>query len=881
VRRGFRPFLLVFAASFALSLAAATPEPPVLRLPGETVPKGARLDLTIRPSDPAYTGEAAFEVELKESLDLIWINARGLTISKASVTTAGQERTARVVPGGDEFQGLALDAPVGPGAAILRLSFSGTAAENDTRGLFRQKDGESWYVYSQFEPVDARRAFPCFDEPSFKHPWTLTLHVPKGDVAVSNTAQSGEKDEAGGMKAVSFETTKPLPSYLVALGVGPFDVVDAGKVGPTPLRVIVPKGKAGQARLAIETIGPLLNILQDYFGIPYPYGKLDSVAIPRTVGFGAMENPGLITYSSSLILARPEDEGIGFRRDLASVAAHEMAHQWFGDLVTMAFWDDVWLNESFASWMGDKTLSRFRPDWHTLADRVGKRNSAMGADSLVTARKIRQPITSKDDIANAFDGITYAKGQSVLNMFEAWMGPAAFQKGVRSYLKAHADGNATAHDFLAALGAEGHPEVSAAFSTFLDQPGVPEVSISLACASGKPAVLSLAQKRLLPLGSSAAVAETWQVPFCVRYGQGGSQARECRLVTSARAELPLGQAEGCPAWVLANDGAVGYYRASYQGDLLKKLLQAAPKHLDAAEKLGVISDTNALASAGEIPPGEALGLIPALAAEDDRHIVNALADVAEGVKQRGLAEELFPAFGRFVAKTFGARARSLGLSPKPGEAEDVRILRASMTRLVAIEGKDPDLRRKALALSRQWLKDRTALGPDMRETVLAIAADAGDAPLFDGYLAAARKEEDRRTKTQILEVLGIFKDPALQERAFRVALAPEFDARDTGGIFWAALSDVRSRQAAWDFLKGHWDELIARLPEQSRTYLPFMASSFCDDAHRIDAEAFLTSRLKGVEGAPRNLAQTLERIRVCTAIRTAHAPGLKEFLSRY
>lgn len=877
-RRLLLPLLLSLLAP---GLAAETPAPPALRLPEGVVPREARLDLTIRPSEPGYTGEVSFEVELKKPLGLVWLNSRGLSISKASVTTAGRERSARVVPGGDDFQGLSLDPPVGPGAATLRLSFSGTAADVDTRGLFRQKDGEGWYVFSQFEAVDARRAFPCFDEPSFKHAWTLTLHVPKGDTAVSNTPQAAEKEEAGGMKAVSFETTKPLPSYLVALGVGPFDVVPAGKVGSTPLRVIVPRGRAAQARLAVETIGPLLELLQDEFGIPYPFGKLDALAIPRTVGFGAMENPGLITYSSSYLLARPEDEGIEFRRALASVAAHEMAHQWFGDLVTMAFWDDVWLNESFASWMGDKTVRRYRPDWYTPADRVDGRNGAMGSDSLVTARRIRQPIAGKDDIANAFDDISYGKGQAVLDMFEAWMGPGPFQKAVRSYLKAREYGNATSRDFLAALGAEGHPEVPAAFSTFLDQPGVPEISVALDCAPGGPAKLSLKQKRLLPLGSSSAAAQSWQVPLCVRYGRGSSDARECRLVTSPAEELTLARAEGCPAWVLANDGAVGYYRASYQGDLLAKLLEAAPGHLDAAEKLGLISDVNALASAGEIPPGQALGLIPAFAKEDDRRIVSLLVGVAEGAKQRGLAEELLPAFGRFVEETFGPRARTLGLSPRPGESEEVRLLRASLTGLVAVDGRDPVLRTEALELSRRWLKDRSGLGPDLRANVLQIAADAGDAALFDGYLAAARKEEDRRTRTQLLAALGAFKDPALRERAYRVALSPDFDPRDTAGIFWTALSDARSRQAAWDYVKGHWGELIARLPEQNRTYLPFLAISFCDDAHREDAESFLTPRLKGVDGAPRNLAQTLERIRVCTAIRTAQAPGLKEFLSRY
>lgn len=876
-----RLLLPALAAFVAAPLALASPEPPALRLPGDVVPRKGAVELTIRPADPKFTGTAAFEVDVKKPVDLVWVNANGLEISSASLTSGGKERSAKVVPGGTEFAGLSFEAPVGAGPAVLRLAFSGTAADKDTRGLFRQKEGESWYVFSQFEAVDARRAFPCFDEPSYKHPWKLTLHVPRGDLAFSNTPQTGEKAEADGMKAVSFAETKPLPSYLVALAVGPFDVVDAGSVGKTKLRVIAPKGQGAQARYAQETIAPLLTILQDYFGIPYPYEKLDSVAIPTTVGFGAMENPGLITYASNIILARPQDEGIRFRRGFASVAAHEMAHQWFGDLVTMAFWDDTWLNESFASWMGDKAVDRWKPEWEGLTDRVSTRNRAMGADSLVTARKIHQPIVTKDDIANAFDGITYGKGQSVLSMFESWMGEEAFRKGIRRHLTAHAYGNATASDFLSALGAEGHPEVPAAFSTFLDQAGVPVLSVSLSCADGQPAKLALAQKRLLPVGSTSAAPETWQIPVCVRYGAASGEARECSMISGASAEMVLTKAKGCPAWLLANEGASGYYRPSYAGDLLKKLVAAAPQHLSPGEKVALLSDARALSTAGELSVGDTLGLVPAFAKEENRAIVTTLAGLVEGVKERGLPAEELPAFGRFVEKTFGARARAMGLTPKPGEGDDARLLRGTLVGLVAVEGKDPSLRAEAVALAKKWLSDRKAIDADLQGVVLHIAADAGDAELFDGYVAAAKAEKNRRERQRLLGQLGSFTDPKLLERALDVAVKSDFDARETTGIFFSALGDERTREQAFAYVKAHWDEIVARLPEAMRGYLPYLGASFCDDAHRSEVESFFTPRVKGFEGAPRNLAQALEGIKVCTAVRTAQAAGLKEFLDRF
>ena len=366
------------------------------------------------------------------------------------------------------------------------------SSRTSTTGIFRQKTGDDWYAFTQFEATDARRAFPCFDEPSYKVPWRLALTIPKGDIAVSNTPVAKEVSAGDGLRTVIFEETKPLPSYLVAFGIGPFDVVDAGRAGikHTPIRMIVPRGQASEARYAVETTGQILALLEKYFGTPYPYAKLDNLVIPQTVRFGAMENAGLITCNERILLAKPAEETADFKRGWASVCAHETAHQWFGDLVTLAWWDDTWLNESFATWMSRKIVEQWKPEWDTPVSNVAARAGTMEGDSLATARKIRQPIESKGDIDNAFDNISYGKGAAVLAMFEAWVGPEKFQKGVRRYLGEHAFGNATYKDFLNALEAEGGAGVGKAFATFLDQPGVPLVSLDLVCGSGAPPALS-------------------------------------------------------------------------------------------------------------------------------------------------------------------------------------------------------------------------------------------------------------------------------------------------------------------------------------------------------------------------------------------------------
>ena len=296
-------------------------------------------------------------------------------------------------------------------------------------GLFRKKDGDDWYVFSQFEPTEARRAFPCFDEPAYKVPWQLTIHAPKGNSVVSNTPIVSEADGEDGFRDVRFAETKPLPSYLVALGVGPFDFVDAGKAckNKVSLRIVTMRGKSSRAQYASEATAPLLNLLEEYFGIPYPYEKLDLMSVPQGALFGAMENAGLITFVEQYILATPQEDTPSFKRNYAWIATHEMSHMWVGDLVTMAWWDDTWLNESFATWMEDKILQRWKPEWQRDVAHVERRNSSADQDVLVSARRIRQPIESKDDITNAFDDISYGKGSAILTMFESWIGEKKFQ----------------------------------------------------------------------------------------------------------------------------------------------------------------------------------------------------------------------------------------------------------------------------------------------------------------------------------------------------------------------------------------------------------------------------------------------------------------------
>lgn len=672
--------------------SGASVEPPKLRLGDDVRPMHYSLNLNLNPDEDTFAGAIEIDLDIRKPADVIWLNAKSLTIDHASLVTGGHTMAARIEKGGEDFAGFAFSTAAPSGKAKLQIAYRGELSKKGTGGLFKLQEGGNWYIYSQFEAVDARRAFPCFDEPSFKVPWQLTLHIKKEHTAVSNTPVLSESNENGARKKVVFAETKPLPSYLVAMAVGPLEFVDAGKVGKkqTPLRIVTPKGEGVQAKYAAQVTREILQQLENYFGIPYPYEKLDGISIPVTFGFGAMENPGLITYAQNIILSDPAQDSINRQRTYAEVAAHEMAHMWFGDLVTTAWWDDIWLNEAFASWMAAKVIHQWKPEWNTKIDEQNSRLDVMEQDSLVSARKIRQPIESNNDIVNAFDNITYSKGQAVIGMFESWMGEDAFRSGVQRYLKQYSWRNATAADFMDALGSSGNQPVGRAFSTFLNQPGVPLVSVKVQCDSASGASLQLNQKRALPLGSQgSSTQQTWQIPVCARYGEGDSTGRECTLLTDTSTRWKLTGAKSCPAWVVVNADGAGYYRTSYEAKQLGSLLADGGRQLSASERVATLGDVEALTRLGEIKAADALILVPQFARDPVRQVVSSAIGITGSVRAHLVPNELFPNYMRFVNQTFGERARQLGWKPKAGEDSETRLLRSSIVPLAAVWGWRP------------------------------------------------------------------------------------------------------------------------------------------------------------------------------------------------
>ncbi len=877
--------------------SAATVPAEEAQAPHALTPPGLRLDASVRPTrqtvtlelDPrqeTFRGTTDVELSLASATQHVWLHGEELSVKDAAFVTSGGGRVrVTTLPVGD-LLALLPEQPVGPGTVTLHVEYTGRAPAQENSGIFREEEEGRWYAMTQFEPLSARRAFPCFDEPSFKIPWQLTLRVRAEDGAFSNSPVEAEERGADGWKTVRFQPTPPLPSYLVAFAVGPFEVVDAGTAGRNhvPVRMLVPYGRAAEATWAARVTPPLVERLEAWFGTPYPFAKLDVLALAGAQG-GAMEHPGLITFGAQQMLGPVEGDSVWRQRYFAETQAHELAHQWFGNLVTLAWWDDLWLNESFADWLAFKVVTQWKPEWRWDVRRVEARGYAMSEDRLVTARSIRQPIESAGDVNNAFDGITYGKGAAVLAMFESWVGPDAFQQGVRRYLEAHARGTATTTDFFHALSASTGRDVAPAFSTFLDRPGVPRVAMEVQCPAGEKPRLALEQRRHLPLGSAGTAREDgsrpWQVPVCVRYAAAGRQGRACTMLSGPTGTLVLEEAKGCPDWLHPNADGRGYYHALLRGDGLERLARQRGRGLSVPERRVLMDDAQALVESGDLDVAQALTLATRLLRPDEPDLVEGAVGVVSGVRDEFVPEPLLPHRARFVRSLFGTLARRLGFVSRPGESEDQAMLRPLLVWMVANVGQDPALRAEARTLTLRWLEDRSALPLDAAQAVLGTAGAGGDAALHQRLREALRSASSPRERELLYGALGTFREPTLARASLDLLLAPDVDAREALPILFGLLYEASTRAVAFDFLREHFEPLRQRLPRDTSAWLLSVGGFFCDAGQRQQVADFFGPRAAGIEGGERVLAQALERVDLCIAQREALRPGLERFLSGY
>jgi aminopeptidase N len=845
-------------------------------------PRKYQIALDIDPRKERFRGTETISLDVTQRTFHVVLHARDAKIERAAARANGETfaaRTAlRMAHGGrvpDELV-LSFARPLPQGEVDLDLAWEAPFAE-DLAGLYRVKDGGAWYAYTQFEPSDARRMFPCFDEPGFKVPFEVKVTTPSGMIAVANAPEIAHAS-AGEATAFAFAPTKPLPTYLVALAVGDFDVTEGAKE-PVPVRLIAPKGKGDLGGIALDTTAAITQKLADYFGVPHPYPKIDVVAVPE-FSAGAMENPGLVTYRQDLVLLDRERASTGARRSLALVVAHEMAHQWFGNLVTAAWWNDLWLSESLATWMEARTVDAWQPTFGQRLSAARDAQGVMNLDALVSARAIRQPVTSTGEAVEAFDGLTYEKGAAVLSMLEGWLGPDVFRAGVRDYLKENAFKSATGDTLLGALDKASGKDASGAAAAFLDRPGVPLVTAHLECEPKGRWNVSLTQEPWRPLGSTIPEADSsqngWTTPVCVQVE--GRRDPSCTVMAAGVPSI-VGGTGACPAWTHPNAGSAGYYRFALAPPELQALARAYDK-LDAPSRLGVVTNTWAMARAGVLPPEQALKILPLFDKENERVVVEEIAMTLDQMSDALVEDGVRPEFRAYVAARLSRHKKALGWTPKPKEEEDKTLLRQAILFAMADLAQDAQTFAEAEPIAQAWLKDPQSVDENAAQAAVPIASRRAGAGRLEELRAALPRLKTPEQRTIALRAMYGFDDPQVLEKALEVFLTDELRPNDVSYVIGVASGRRAARPIVVRWVKDRWEKLRAKLPHALSVPLVSVAGRVCTLAERDEAKAFFKPRAKEIEGAERPLAEALESSSLCAELRARGGQALAKALAK-
>ncbi len=855
----------------------AEPEPEVRsdgHLPATAVPERYAIDLDVDPRNASYTGRVRIRVSVPRATSFVVLSARELHVTRVVAdTTSGKivgHTRGRKSHGSSEEDELVLrfDRPLPVGEATLALDFDATYGES-LAGLYRVNEGGAWYAFTQLEATDARRAFPCFDEPAFKVPFDVTVKVPSSMIAVSNTPETWRM-EKDGKTTFAFKTTPPLPTYLVALAVGDLDVRE-GRKSPFPVRLVTVKGKAALGAQALDATEKLVDVLGTYFGIRYPYEKLDVVAVPDFAA-GAMENAGLVTFREELLLQDPKHPSTRTQRNQALVIAHELAHQWFGDLVTMRWWDDTWLNEGFATWMEAKAVDLYHPSYQATLEQVGDAQEVMDTDALRSARRVRQPVTSVGEVDEAFDGITYDKGAAVLRMLEGYAGEDAFRRGVTSYLRAHAWGNATAHDLFVELDRASGKRLTPIAEDFLDQTGVPTVSVTRECSASGSHVTVL-QFPWQPTGSPPPrhPLPTWDIPVCLGLGPGEPR---CFSLDTPRTTFDV--PGKCSAWIHPNLGEHGYYRFDLGKTDAEDLAKALPK-LDVGSRIGGVANLFSMVRAGSLDADVLLRVLPLFDHEENPYVVEQITGVLDRLDKSAVSDAARPAFRAYVKARLAHEKSALGFAPRAGEEENVALARRAVLLTLAEDAEDEATLKEAETIAARWLVDPTSVDADTGPLALEIASRRAGEPRFRALLDAARHAKAPEHRVAALRALGGFSDPALVARALDTLLDDDTKQQDARYVLRSVMSHRASRPVALAWVRTHWDAALAHFTSHLAHPLLDPVGGICSREVAKDADEFFTPRIASIDGAARPLGEALERALTCAELKDDALPAVDTF----
>ena len=840
----------------AAPLLAYADETPDYRLPAGISPVSQTIDLKLDPSEPAYSGSTTINLDIELESARIGINQVGLTLTSITLSADGVSRPLEATESEWERNWLSDGKPISPGEYQLTIEFEGEYS-TDSLGMHRVSFEDRDYIFTQFESMYARRAFPAFDEPSFKIPYQINISAPAGMAVLTNTPEDS-REESDGMEVVSFMQTPPMSSYYLAIAVGPLDRAEISGMS-VPGFVYTPKGHADEVGFVLKETPTIVATLEEYFGKSYPYKKLDFVAVPE-FAFGAMENPGLIKYRTDLMMVGDEVSGTTAETVLM-VIAHETAHIWYGDLVTMAWWDDLWLNEAFASWMARTVMERDYPqyDSNLKLPQAG----AFPADQRTTTKPIRRTVRNNTEI---FDGIglNYTKGHSLLQMLENYVGPEVWQSAIRKYVEKYSWKNATEKDLWAVVSEESGFDISAIASSYLNQPGFATVSVS---KDG-----TIEQKRYLTSGREAADLE-WQIPINVKYKADGEVRQTFSLLKEKNGSLDV------PAnadWIFPDAGGNGYYRWSTDTEQFYNLVDDADA-LTAREKIALLDNSEALLNAGEMSLSDYMFVLNKLI-QDPHPLV--FLPTLENIKAVG--EQIVPAesdelFSAFIDQAMTERFKEVGVDSRPGDSEALLQMRPRLVRTLGQFGTDESVGAAAAQLTNDYLASADAVQSRLALEAMRVTAMSGGVELYEKYISAYESSTSEDQKSNILNAI-YFSDPDLIHRHLTYSISPAVPAGDAATALTSFAYLLDDYSVLYEWLDENMDAMMNKLPAYYGPAMPQVVSGNCNEKDLARLQEYFGSR---GETYASSLAKAVESAESCIDRRNRYAADLQKFLEQY
>jgi aminopeptidase N/puromycin-sensitive aminopeptidase len=862
--------IFAIIAFIALTLPAAIAQ----RLPEVARPDNYKLTFTPDLEKATFEGEETITLHVVKPTSQITLNSADIDFHDVSIASGGATQQATVTSEKDkEMVVLTVDKPLAAGSASIHITYTGIL-NSEMRGLYLGKDRQGRkYAASQFEATDARRAFPSFDEPDYKATFDITAVADKGMVAISNQKVISDTPGPGEKHTVTFATSAKMSSYLAALVVGNFEYIE-GEADGIPIRVYSTPGKKEINKFALESAEHILTYFDKYFGIKYPYGKLDLIGLPD-FSAGAMENTGCITFREILLQIDEQRGSVGLKKEIASVISHEMAHQWFGDLVTMKWWDDIWLNEGFATWMSSKPIEAWKPEWKFELDDVRDAAGTMNVDSLASTRPIHQAAETPAQIQELFDGIAYGKAAAVLRMLEAYLGEDTFRAGVNAYISQHRYANATADDFWLAQAKTSHKPVDQIMPTFVKQSGVPIVNVKAQC-SGNSTNVTLTQQRyyLDRAKFDAGNDEVWQIPVCLK-GSAGSAAK-CELITKKEETVSL---PGCSTWVIANANATGYYRTAFQADAVKALAADAETKLTAGERIASQADIWASVRVGREPVGDYLAFVQGLQTDRNGAVLEEVMGRLHYIGEYLVEGADRDSFRIWMRQLLTPAFNELGLERKPGDSDEQRALRGRLFNALGYDARDPQVLAQARKLVDKFMDDPASVDREVAGGAFPLAALSGDGAFYDKIMAAIKTAKSPEEYYGYLSTLEKFDDPKLLRRTLDFALSADVRSQDALRVITSVLRNPAGEELAWGFIQSHWDAVAKAGGPFASAEIVGATGSFCDAGMRAQVTDFFAAHK--VEAAERTFRQSIESINNCVDLKSQQESHLAAWLGQH